>query len=218
MNGPHRCLVAPFSATSCLPPNIRSRYSAELPRTHSELVKFALYDPEYDKLGDVLCQMHLRCIKASSTAKGRYKMDEKDLECVKALQTTDPWFDKKRIEETKGGLLKDSYLWILDNADFQRWRDEEASRLLWIRGDPSKGKTMLLSGIIDELHHAAGNNDPSALLSFFFCQATDARINHATAVLRGLIYLLVKQRPALVSHLRDKYEHAGQRLFEDGIA
>ena len=53
------------------------------------------------------------------------------------------------------------------------------------------------------------------MLSFFFCQATDARINHATAVLRGLIYLLVKQRPALVSHLREKYEHAGKRLFED---
>jgi len=144
-------------------------------------------------------------------------MDEKDLECVKDLRTTDPWDDKKRIEETKGGLLKDSYLWILDNADFRRWRDE-AGRLLWVKGDPGKGKTMLLSGIIDELHHTTGQSDPNITLSFFFCQATDTRINHATGVLRGLLYLLVKQQPALVSHVRDKYEHAGKSLFEDANA
>jgi len=76
---------------------------------------------------------------------------------------------------------------------------------------------MLLCGIIDELNDTARLETPTAspVLSFFFCQATDMRINHATAVLRGLIYLLVKQRLALVSHLREKYEHAGKRLFED---
>jgi len=75
---------------------------------------------------------------------------------------------------------------------------------------------MLLYSIIDELNDAARSETPTAspMLSFF-CQATDIRINHATAVLRGLIYLLLKQRPALVSHLREKYEHAGKRLFED---
>ena len=69
------------------------------------------------------------------------------------LRATDPRDDKARIEQTKGGLLKDSYRWILRNADFQRWRhgDDQQSRLLWIKGDPGKGKTMLLCGIIDEL-------------------------------------------------------------------
>ena len=33
------------------------------------------------------------------------------------------------------------------------------------------------------------------LLSYFFCQATDSRINNATAVLRGLLYLLVDLAP-----------------------
>ena len=104
------------------------------------------------------------------------------------LRTTDPRDDKTRIEQTKGGLLKDSYRWILDNADFQRWRDDEENRLLWIKGAPGKGKTMLLCGVVNELKKAIADTD---LLSFFFCQATDARINNATAVLRGLIYLLV---------------------------
>jgi hypothetical protein len=35
------------------------------------------------------------------------------------------------------------------------------------------------------------------LLSYFFCQATDSRISNATAVLLGLVFLLVNQQPSL---------------------
>jgi len=52
-------------------------------------------------------------------------------------------------------------------------------------------------------------------LSYFFCQATDLRINNATAVLRGLLYLLVSRQPLLVSHIREKHDHAGKALFDD---
>jgi hypothetical protein len=128
------------------------------------------------------------------------------------LRSTDPRGDKTRIEKTKGGLLEDSYRWILDHADFRRWRDDEQSRLLWIKGDPGKGKTMLLCGIIDELEKSTAD---TSLLSFFFCQATDARINNVTAVLRGLIFLLVDRQPSLISHVRKRYDPAGKQLFED---
>jgi len=138
--------------------------------------------------------------------------NDHDKKCLKDLRLTDPGDDKKRIEETKGGLLKDSYKWVLDNPDFRRWRDNDQSRLLWIKGDPGKGKTMLLCGIIDELNKSAAE---TGLLSFFFCQGTDSRINNAAAVLRGLIYLLVNQQPSLISHVRKKYDHAGKGLFKD---
>ncbi|KAF2815354.1 HET-domain-containing protein [Mytilinidion resinicola] len=135
--------------------------------------------------------------------------------CIKDLRLTDPSDDKKRIEETKGGLLANPYHWILKNPDFQQWRDNQQSRLLWIKGDPGKGKTMLLCGIINELHKSIAN---TALLTYFFCQATDSRINNATAVLRGLLYLLVKQQPLLVSHIRKKHDYAGKVLFKDANA
>ena len=149
------------------------------------------------------------------TAKNQEKallQDKQNKKCLQHLRLTDPRDDKIRIEQTKGGLLSDSYRWILDHADFRRWREDQHSQLLWIKGDPGKGKTMLLCGIIDELKRPTA---PTCLLSFFFCQATDARINNATAVLRGLIYLLVDQQPSLVSHIRTKYDHAGQSVFED---
>ena len=136
--------------------------------------------------------------------------------CLQDLRLTDPRHDKKRIEDTKGGLLKDSYRWVLQNPEFRQWRDrdDQQSQLLWIKGDPGKGKTMLLCGIIDELESMTS----TALVAYFFCQATDSRINSATAVLRGLLYLLVDQQPSLVSYIRAKYDHAGKPLFEDANA
>ena len=74
---------------------------------------------------------------------------------------------------------------------------------------------MLLCGIIDELRNP---KDRAYLLSFFFCQATDSRINSVTAVLRGLIYLLVQEQPSLISYVREKYDYAGRDLFEDANA
>ncbi|KAH7184009.1 hypothetical protein BKA60DRAFT_687463 [Fusarium oxysporum] len=133
-----------------------------------------------------------------------------DNQCLTDLRSTDPRYDKARIEQAKGGLLGDSYKWILNNADFQQWRNDEQSRLLWIKGDPGKGKTMLLCGIINELEKQTQN-----LVSYFFCQGTDSRINNATAVLRGLIYMLVSKQPSLILHVREKYDHAGKDVFKD---
>jgi hypothetical protein len=138
----------------------------------------------------------------------------KQEECLRDLYATDPRKDKKRIEETKGGLLADSYRWVLDNTTFQQWQQDTHSRLLWIKGDPGKGKTMLVCGIINELQKATKN----ATVSHFFCQATDARINGATAVLRGLLYMLVTQQPSLASHIHTKHDHAGKAMFEDANA
>jgi hypothetical protein len=136
---------------------------------------------------------------------------DKQSKCLQDLYITNPFDDKKRIEETKGGLLEDSYRWILNNATFQQWRTG-SNQLLWIKGDPGKGKTMLLCGIVDELQHSMAK---TALLSYFFCQSTDSRINSAVAVLRGLLYLLVNQQPFLIAHIYKRYDRVGKALFED---
>ncbi|KAG9199643.1 hypothetical protein G6514_008304 [Epicoccum nigrum] len=136
-------------------------------------------------------------------------------ECLRDLRPTDPRDDKKRIVDTKGGLLEGSYRWVLNNSSFRQWHDDPQSQLLWIKGDPGKGKTMLLCGIIDELHKTTAS---TASVAYFFCQATDSRINSATAVLRGLLYLLVSQQPALIAHIRKRYDEAGRSMFEDANA
>ena len=124
--------------------------------------------------------------------------------------TSDPREDKGRIEQIKGGLLEDVSQWILDNEVFNNWRNEADNRILWIKGDAGKGKTMLLCGLIDVLPKL----HTDIVLAFVFCQANNAEMNDATSVLRGIIYMLVTERPTLLKHLRAKYDKSGKGLFQ----
>jgi hypothetical protein len=146
-------------------------------------------------------------------------------QCLRDLRVTDPREDRARIEGDKDRLLRDCYAWLLEDDSFQRWKTQDASRLLWIKGDPGKGKTMMTMGVIDELsqskslHIAAPkrrrlDNKPKPLLSFFFCQNTVPQLNNAVSVLRGLIYMLAEQRRDLLRHVRERYEIVGKQLFE----
>ena len=235
-----------------------------IPRTHSDLVKFAYHDSEYDKVISIL-----RRVKSVSEEDQIYQMDEKDHNCLQRLRerATNPRADKSRIERTKGGLSKDLCNWIFENPTFQRWHSDDNCRLLWVKGDPGKGKTsmllqeisssfwmileipakdgslapdsyptfpqhfqirtvltpdaaVLLCSIIDHLCQAARPTQPytKTLLSFFLCQGIDSRLNNATAVLCGLLYLLAVQQPSVVSHVREEYDHAGETLFRDANA
>ncbi|KAL2270488.1 hypothetical protein VTJ83DRAFT_2672 [Remersonia thermophila] len=138
--------------------------------------------------------------------------NDRNNECLRALAATDPHKDKKRIQDDKGDPLKAAYKWILVTDEYKEWRDRDG-RFLWIRGDPGKGKTMLLCGIIDELQKQSSEKTP--IIGFFFCQATDVGINNAQAGLRGLINLLTKERTRLVHHIRKRYDRAGEKLFKD---
>jgi hypothetical protein len=127
-------------------------------------------------------------VKEKALDRLRHKIDKNFQRLAKLwpADPRDPRDEKKRIELAKGGLLADAYRWVLDNPDFNRWRQLSESRLLWIKGDPGKGKTMLLCGIINELERPITVNGGN--LAYYFCQAADSRINNATSVLRGLIY------------------------------
>jgi WD40 repeat protein len=135
--------------------------------------------------------------------------------CVRDLYVTNTRDDKHRIQETKGGLLKDASHWIYNTPEYQEWFKAEHGSILWIKGDPGKGKTMLICSIVDHLQSRKGNAD---ILAYFFCQATDTRINNATAVLRGLLCSIFEQQPSLTSHLRTRYSRAGGKIFEDSNA
>jgi hypothetical protein len=101
------------------------------------------------------------------------------------------------------------------------------ARLLWIKGDPGKGKTMMTMGLIDELspRDRFSNAMPETpadinvtsqpcLLAYFFCQSTRPNLNNVASVLRGLIYILVMKRENLVRHVQKPYDTEGGQLFE----
>lgn len=139
------------------------------------------------------------------------QQEKEDQKCLQSLFLTDPRSDKKRIESAKGGLLPGAYNWILDHEHFEHWRHDDDCRLLWIKGGPGKGKTMLMCGIINELQESNSTGD----VTFVFCQETDERLNNKTAILRGLIHMLATQQPRLIKYIRAKYDQRGKSVFED---
>ncbi|KAK5991625.1 Vegetative incompatibility protein HET-E-1 [Cladobotryum mycophilum] len=144
----------------------------------------------------------------------RYLSNTEGRVCIEVLRATNPLDDKTRIEKDKGGLLEGSCSWVINDTAFQKLRGDSSNaqvRLLWIRGDPGKGKTMLVCGIIDKLNESIEHTDN---IAFFFFQEVDDRINNATAVLRGLISMLIKQRPSLISYVQKRYDDDGKKCFE----
>ncbi|KAF2466941.1 uncharacterized protein BDR25DRAFT_359000 [Lindgomyces ingoldianus] len=109
--------------------------------------------------------------------------------CIQGLHLTDPCDDKKCIKDTKGRLLKDSYHWVLGNADYYGLR----AMLTKVRQCSSAALSTSQKG-------------------------TDSRLNSATAVLRGLLYMLVKQQSSVISHIRKEHDHTGKALLEDANA
>ena len=61
---------------------------------------------------------------------------------------------------------------------------------------------MLLCGIIDEL---CAKSNSTRGVAYFFCQATDNRLNHSQAVLRGLTHSLLLHNSHLISEVREQF-------------
>ncbi|KAG4272783.1 hypothetical protein FPRO04_10298 [Fusarium proliferatum] len=148
-------------------------------------------------------------LREEARLKDKNKQDEKDKDCLAALLITDPRMDKKRIQSQKGDPLRESYEWILKSDAYQTFMDDASSRVLWVNGPPGKGKTMLLCGIIDELQKSLRS------ISFFLCQANvkEEDLSSDTAVMRGLIYVLLEHQPSLIYVIRRSYDQQKDRLF-----
>lgn len=88
--------------------------------------------------------------------------------------------------------------------------------MLWIKGPPGTGKTMLMCGIINHLAGGLGDRRPGrpSQVFHFFCEAGDTTRNTAETVLRGLIRSCLKVHSSLIPVVRQEL-HVGDALFAD---
>lgn len=209
MNGEHEILVQSSSATHCRPWENKAHHVLGLDRDHSGLVKFRPGDQDYIKVRNVL-----RKIVTDQYDLPRPKpvilQAEQDLtdKCLKAMGHTNPNDVMRRIEATKDDLVTECNEWIKRDASFGEWKKDPEQRLLWLRGDPGKGKTMLMMSIVHDLRPSGNENHE---LTFFFCENADPKLNTAHAVLCGLLWLLVHKNPILGRYFHKDCRH--QREF-----
>ena len=115
--------------------------------------------------------------------------------CREALFVTDPEIDRNDIIRAKGSRTQGTCEWIKSHPRFQSWMRGDA-RLLWIRGGPGKGKTMMSVYLTEEIATEQPQN-----FAYFFCISQDMQRNNACAVLRGLLWQITNCRPNLMQYL-----------------
>ena len=96
---------------------------------------------------------------------------------------------------------------------FIDWWNKDDIRILWIDGDPGKGKTMMAMVLVEEiLRWMRMSVAEKGILASFFCQGDVDGLNDAVSVVRGLIYVLVDERRDLIHHVIWIYGNEGSRF------
>ena len=129
-------------------------------------------------------------------------LEQKAAECRKVLFLTDHAADREKSGKSK--LIAGTCSWILQNADYNSWKNSNKS-LLWISGGPGKGKTMLAIFITEELEKMAQAQEDAKLI-YYFCSHEDPDRRTANAVFRGLLRQIIEHCPAVAVHVLPLFE------------
>lgn len=138
--------------------------------------------------------------------------NEVDNACLRALRCPNSLVIKNRLKDKKDKVLRQSFDWILRDAQYISWQDGENVGLLWIKGGAGKGKTMMSIGLVEEL---AQRPKDTTLVTYFFCQNADSDLNTIEAVIKGLIFQLVRQQESLKQALWERWDSENQCFTED---
>ena len=134
------------------------------------------------------------------------------MKCLQSLYLSDPQDDLAAIRSAKGDRVPGTCEWILAQDRYTKWLVEQGSRLLWLSGGPGIGKTMVSSFLVEEMTHLAERSSQMTL-AYYFCDDKDEKRRTATAILRGLLLQLLRQRPVLFKHIQPGYDMSRDTLF-----
>ncbi|KAK9444186.1 WD40 repeat-like-containing domain protein [Metarhizium brunneum] len=101
---------------------------------------------------------------------------------------------------------------------FQGWDSttKPENQLLWVRGEPGVGKTMLLTGTVRALLSATARDESDrCFLSFYFFDHAKKGSNNAASALRTIIWLILVYQPDLCTHLTRKLDSTRRRHLND---
>lgn len=128
------------------------------------------------------------------------------------------------VASLQATLLPVSNKWIHTDPVYERFLsgDGSSSRMLWIRGHPGVGKTMLAASLVQELRSklraspGKGTKREDVMVAYFFCLSNGLKISAAT-VLRSLIQQVILQLPDTIKHLVSIFREpeAGEKTFSD---
>ncbi|KAI9687305.1 MAG: hypothetical protein M1822_002348 [Bathelium mastoideum] len=139
-------------------------------------------------------------------------LDPEDIQALSEWCLVDPRIERLRILDSKDALLDGSCDWVFDESSFTRWWDTESERsqILWIHGDPGKGKTMMAMAIIEEISERIQKRSNTEKQAYFFCQNSEPELRKPEGIIRSLIYVLAEGNPKFAKILRRKLNEGGR--------
>src|SRR5271156_511681 len=115
------------------------------------------------------------------------ELSDMELEYMKALNAPKyGTFRKFNVEDPAPGTLK----WVLHDELVSSWISKEKSSLIWIRGSPGQGKTVLSKFILDRLEELAKSHKSVKVIYFFFSDR-DEHFRTISSILRSLLKQLL---------------------------
>uniref|UniRef100_A0A093VFA9 Vegetative incompatibility protein HET-E-1 n=1 Tax=Talaromyces marneffei PM1 TaxID=1077442 RepID=A0A093VFA9_TALMA len=113
-------------------------------------------------------------------------------------------YDREQYTDTGG--------WILSHEKIQKWLSPDVQQsshsMLWINGRPGTGKTYLASIMIE-----ACLKDTSVVTAYFYCSEKIEGRTTAIAVVRGILYQLVRHHPDLAPYCYEKMKNSDSTIL-----
>ncbi|CAI7665252.1 unnamed protein product [Penicillium glandicola] len=137
------------------------------------------------------------------------EVSRQDRDFIERFWVKDMTNEIQNIQQERGKLQEACYKWIIHTQEYKSlvdWHQDQKARLVWIRGDAGKGKTMLLIGLVNELNTHVDTHFGEMMLSYFFCKGTDSSVNSAISVLRGLVWMILRQKTSLIADFREQLQ------------
>lgn len=113
-----------------------------------------------------------------------------------AFKVTDP---AKDMDSSVGGRPPSQASWALSNENYIKWKDSDASQILWIHGNAGKGQAVIASSLVHELNQQL--KDESVFVAYFFCDEKDAHRRNALDILKLLIRQIILRKRDLTEYL-----------------
>ncbi|KAL7789036.1 hypothetical protein V8C37DRAFT_387023 [Trichoderma ceciliae] len=188
-----KVMMVPHTSAIHAGPNEKSHDQLSINADHSEIVKFSNpSDPDY-----LIIESRMRELVANAPGviKERFsslkrKLSRLEIQYIEALKAPNyAAFRSYKVDNPTPGTLS----WFLKNELLHTWLTTDESSVLWVKGSPGQGKTILAKFLLAHLEHLSSSSDPysnrhTTVIYFFFYDQDD---NYRTV--GGALRSLIKQ-------------------------
>ncbi|KAL9134421.1 MAG: hypothetical protein Q9175_004391 [Cornicularia normoerica] len=181
-----------------------------LPADHLKINKYSgPDDPSYVAVYPLIIDMAQKAFRVVQSRLNQ--IPNENLSCLQSLFLSNPRDDLAAIRSAKGDRVDGTCEWILTQDRYTSWLVEDSPQLLWLSGAPGIGKTMLSGFLVEEIAQLAKQSSQMTV-AYYFCDDKYQERRTATAILRGLLLQLLRQRPILFKHIQSDFDMCGDSL------